>query len=116
MIIRLSCPGFRTLAARKNCPSTERFDPRASRHYLPGQLWHITHRCHEKSFLLEFPRDRCCYLRWLFEAKKRQLGITVLYRGIDEANGTYALREARSADAASFDAKTDALGPENTLS
>jgi hypothetical protein len=32
--------------------------PRANRHFLPGQLWHITHRCHEKSFLLRFPRDR----------------------------------------------------------
>ena len=25
--------------------------PRANRHFLPGQLWHITHRCHEKSYL-----------------------------------------------------------------
>ena len=31
--------------------------PRANRHFVPGQLWHITHRCHEKSFLLRFPRD-----------------------------------------------------------
>jgi putative transposase len=45
--------------------------PRASRHFLPGQLWHITHRCHEKSFLLRFARDRHAYVRWLFEAKKR---------------------------------------------
>jgi len=30
--------------------------PRANRHYLPGQLWHITHRCHEKKFLLKFAR------------------------------------------------------------
>ena len=45
--------------------------PRASRHFLPGQLWHITHRCHEKSLLLKFARDRHAYLRWLLEAKKR---------------------------------------------
>jgi REP element-mobilizing transposase RayT len=45
--------------------------PRASRHFLPGQLWHITHRCHEKAFLLKFARDRRAYLHWLFEAKKR---------------------------------------------
>lgn len=51
--------------------------PRANRHYLPGQLWHITHRCHERSFLFKFPRDRRCYLRWLFEAKKR-FGLRVL--------------------------------------
>jgi len=45
--------------------------PRAHRHYLSGQLWHITHRCHEKAFLLKFPRDRRTYRRWLFEAKQR---------------------------------------------
>ena len=44
--------------------------PRASRHYMPGYVWHITHRCHKKEFLLKFARDRSRYLRWLFEAKK----------------------------------------------
>ena len=51
--------------------------PRACRHFVPGQIWHITHRCHEKSFLLKFPCDRRCYLNWLFEARKR-FGLCVL--------------------------------------
>lgn len=51
--------------------------PRANRHFFPGQIWHITHRCHEKAFLLKFARDRRRYLRWLFEAKKR-FGLCVL--------------------------------------
>jgi putative transposase len=51
--------------------------PRAHRHFLPGQVWHLTHRCHEKAFLLKFARDRQRYLRWLFEAKKR-FGLCVL--------------------------------------
>ncbi len=51
--------------------------PRAHRHFLPGQVWHLTHRCHEKTFLLKFARDRQRYLRWLFEAKKR-FGLCVL--------------------------------------
>ena len=34
---------------------------RASRHNLPGQLWHITLRWHEKSFLLKFARDWRAY-------------------------------------------------------
>ena len=51
--------------------------PRANRHFLPGQLWHITHRCHEKSFLFKFARDRRAYRHWLFEAKKR-FGLCVL--------------------------------------
>lgn len=51
--------------------------PRANRHFLPGHVWHITHRCHQKAFLLKFARDRDRYLHWVFEAKKR-LGLRVL--------------------------------------
>jgi REP element-mobilizing transposase RayT len=51
--------------------------PRANRHFLPGYVWHITHRCHRKSFLLKFARDRRSYLRWVLEAKKR-FGLSVL--------------------------------------
>jgi REP element-mobilizing transposase RayT len=51
--------------------------PRANRHYIPGYVWHITHRCHKKEFLLNFARDRRRYLQWLFEAKKR-FGLSVL--------------------------------------
>jgi hypothetical protein len=43
--------------------------PRANRHFLPGYVWHITHRCHRKSFLLKFGRDRRSYLHWILEAK-----------------------------------------------
>ena len=51
--------------------------PRANRHFLPGYVWHITHRCHKKEFLLKFGRDRRRWLYWLFEAKKR-FGLCVL--------------------------------------
>ena len=51
--------------------------PRANRHFVAGQLWHITHRCHERAFLLKFSRDRRRYRYWLFEAKKR-FGLCVL--------------------------------------
>jgi REP element-mobilizing transposase RayT len=51
--------------------------PRANRHYIPGYVWHITHRCHKKEFLLKFARDRRRWLQWLFEAKKRY-GLSVL--------------------------------------
>ncbi|MEA1923715.1 MAG: transposase, partial [Pseudomonadota bacterium] len=44
--------------------------PRANRHHISGQVWHITHRCHKKEFLLKFSRDRRRWLHWLFEAKK----------------------------------------------
>ncbi len=32
--------------------------PRANRYFLPGHVWHITHRCHKKEFLLKFSKDR----------------------------------------------------------
>jgi REP element-mobilizing transposase RayT len=51
--------------------------PRANRHYIPGCVWHITHRCHKKEFLLKFARDRRRWLQWLLEAKKRH-GLSVL--------------------------------------
>jgi putative transposase len=51
--------------------------PRANRHYIPGHVWHITHRSHKKEFLLKFAKDRQIWIDWLFEAKKRY-GIVVL--------------------------------------
>ncbi|WP_394708586.1 transposase [uncultured Desulfuromusa sp.] len=44
---------------------------RANRHHIPGQVWHITHRCHKREFLLKFSKDRSRWMHWLFEAKKR---------------------------------------------
>jgi putative transposase len=51
--------------------------PRAHRHYIPGCVWHITHRCHKQEFLLRFEKDRQRWRHWLFEAKKRY-GLCVL--------------------------------------
>jgi len=45
--------------------------PRGNRYYLSGDVWHITHRCHKREFLLKFARDRRRWLQWLGEAKKR---------------------------------------------
>jgi hypothetical protein len=44
---------------------------RAKRHYIPGYVWHITHRCHKRDFLLKFAKDRHRWLQWLYEAGKR---------------------------------------------
>lgn len=50
---------------------------RAKRHYLSGHVWHITHRCHKREFLLKFPRDRRRWIEWLYRAKKRY-GLSIL--------------------------------------
>lgn len=41
-----------------------------AKHYLPGHIWHITHRCHKQEFLFKFARDQKRMLGWLFQAKK----------------------------------------------
>ncbi len=51
--------------------------PRGNRYFMPNRIWHITHRCHKREFLLKFPRDRNRWIYWLFEARKRY-GLCVL--------------------------------------
>lgn len=63
--------------------------PRAHRHYIPGCVWHITHRCHKQEFLLKFDKDRIRWRHWLFEAKKRY-GLCVL-NYIATSNHTHIL-------------------------
>jgi len=45
--------------------------PREKRPFIPGYIWHITHRCHKREFLLKFSKDRHRYLQWLSQAKRR---------------------------------------------
>jgi putative transposase len=42
--------------------------PRANRYILPGRVYHLTHRCHDRQFLLRFAKDRDGYRRRLGEA------------------------------------------------
>ena len=51
--------------------------PRANRYHVCGYVWHITHRCHDRKFLLKFEKDRRCYEYWLSEAKRRH-GLSLL--------------------------------------
>jgi putative transposase len=51
--------------------------PGANRNYVPGYVWHITYRSHNKEFLLKFNRDKDNWIKWLFEAKKRY-GLCIL--------------------------------------
>jgi putative transposase len=38
---------------------------------MPGYVWHITQRCHNREFLLKFKRDKKRWLELLYQAKKR---------------------------------------------
>jgi putative transposase len=50
---------------------------RANRHYIPGYVWHLTHRCHKREFLLKFAKDRNRWMQWLYKAKKNY-GLIIL--------------------------------------
>ncbi|MBT4362901.1 MAG: hypothetical protein HN737_11590 [Desulfobacterales bacterium] len=50
---------------------------RAKRHFILGYVWHITHRCHKRDFLLKLVKDRQRWIDWLFQTKKRY-GLSVL--------------------------------------
>jgi len=43
-----------------------------------GLTGRITHRCHKQEFLLKFPRDWRRWIEWLYQAKKRYSGLSVL--------------------------------------
>ena len=92
---------------------------RANRHHIPGQVRHITHRCHKKEFLLKFARDRWSWHSWLFEAKKR-----FCLRILNYVNGNGRIREEREVDRcvlreepvpyyADFNTKNELLSSEN---
>jgi len=51
--------------------------PRVKNYYIPDYVWHITHRCYEKEFLLRYARDRRRWTEGLFEARKRY-GLQIL--------------------------------------
>lgn len=45
--------------------------PNASRYLEPGYTYHLTHRCHDRRFLLKFSKDRDDYRAWLREGARR---------------------------------------------
>lgn len=51
--------------------------PRANRFFLSNQIYHITHRCHNREFHLKHDKDKRNWLKWLFEARKR-FGLSIL--------------------------------------
>jgi putative transposase len=45
--------------------------PRANRYILPGYVYHLTHRCHNREFLLQCAVDRAEYCMQMVRAAKR---------------------------------------------
>src|SRR5438105_5628594 len=53
------------------------FMPRAHQLHINGGIFHITHRCHNRAFLLKFARDRNAY-RQLLRAALQQFDLSLL--------------------------------------
>jgi putative transposase len=45
--------------------------PRATRYLQEGYTYHLTHRCHDRRFLLRFKQEREAYRKWLRIGAKR---------------------------------------------
>jgi len=71
IILNLDSHGYKVKLNTEVKSSEDEAMPRANRNFLPGYLYHITHRCHNRSFLLESEWTRQRYLEWLVEAQSR---------------------------------------------
>ncbi len=72
--------------------------PRANRHFCPGTVWHVTHRCHKREFLLKFRRDKDSWRQWMILARKRY-DLCVLNYTITSNHVHLVLHANRGADA-----------------
>ena len=70
---------------------------RANRHFIPGCIWHITHRCHQKEFLLRFAHDRSRFIAWLAEARKR-FGLQLLNYTVTSNHVHLLVKDSGGAD------------------
>ena len=52
--------------------------PRKCRNWIDGACYHITHRCHERQFLLRFVKDRDLYVSYLQKMKRKFPNVKVL--------------------------------------
>ena len=73
--------------------------PRANRYVVPGKLYHLTPRCHNRQFLFKFARDRDQYRQLLWRIL-REFPVTVLGYCIT-SNHTHVLARSESEGALS---------------
>jgi hypothetical protein len=82
---------------------------RANRHHLAGYVWHITHRCHKREFLLKFDKDK---KEFVMETKAKLGAKTKGRRGL-ESNEGYELKEPQSPYHCVFDPEKCSLRLKN---
>lgn len=71
--------------------------PRANRYIVAGSVYHLTHRCHNRQFLLKFATDRNGYRRRLREAI-RQTGLSLLTYNLTSSTECRPTQKKRESD------------------
>ena len=97
--------------------------PRANRYYIPGYVWHITHRCHKKEFLYLAARNQIRDGKWTesiavgnesyIEDTIQRLGIKAKGRGIIGGDKSCELRELTASYGGNFTPENGPLRPQN---
>lgn len=72
--------------------------PRANRYLVAGPAYHVTHRCHNRSFLFRFARDRDAYRMMLREQLQARPEVSALTYCIT-SNHVHLLLTSRGTDA-----------------
>jgi len=77
---------------------------RANRHYIPGHVWHLTHRCHKREFLGS---------RSFVEAVKMQMRSFAIGHRVQKNVEGFELQESQSLYKAFFDTEKNDIEGEN---
>ena len=96
---------------------------RAKRHFIPGYIWHITHRCHKREFLLKFLKERqdewtgsiAVGSKSFIESVKASLGFRAKGRNVIQSGEGYQLRESPAPYKVLFEAESEDIDPENIV-
>jgi len=79
--------GKKSSTLNRTNPGQTPFMPRANRYILPGHIYHITHRCHDRQFLFKFAKDRNGYRQRLIQTTREEAVSLLNYAiGLDMAN------------------------------
>lgn len=67
--------------------------PRARRYFLPGYLWPITHRCHEKAYLLKiFQRPQPRWIGFLRSTSAMAFVLNSVFAHLTALKKTFNIR------------------------
>ena len=72
--------------------------PRANRYIVPGAIYHVTQRCHDRAFLFRFAKDRDVY-RTMLRERLARYPVTAVVRHYRETVATALEQRALAREA-----------------